>query len=357
MTTKGSEDENKVDPDLAGIAARLESLRALVQSISDEVGPGKLLGAESVIERHRPEVYAAMEAVGLAANEFVQGRPHAERLAAAKALVIEKLREISLTSPITFYAAQRNRPRISYYELVSHVRERKAAGADVPTRVLDDYYVHTRIGEGFFNRLNMLARRLTDQAVRCLRPGEHQLHLMSLQYIGGEELMPLVRSAAVAPGIQVTCLDSNVAAVRDAEQRLKPAFGARVQCVMADPVSWLHGPSCASDSICIAYAASLVEILSVKRATRLLEGVYRVLRPGGVFLMGCTAGKTPTGEHMIRDWLLGWDWGYRTEGEWRELFAKTPFKSNNITFEYEPLGINALVRLEKAGEQASRAGD
>jgi SAM-dependent methyltransferase len=356
-TTSGSEDEVEIDPELAGIVARLESLRSLVQSVSDEVGPGKLLGAESVIERRRPEVYVAMDAVGLAAHEFVQKRPPAERLAAATDLVIEKLREISLTSPITFYAAQRKRSRLTYFELVSHVRERKAAGADVPTRVLDDYYVHTKIGEGFFNRLNMLARRLTDQAARCLSLADHHLHLLSLQYIGGEELLPLARFAALAPGVQATCLDDSVAAVRDAEQRLKPAFGSRVQCMMADPVNWLHGPACATGSICIAYAASLVEQLPVKRAVRLLEGIYRVLRPGGVFLMGCTPGKPPIGEQMIRDWLLGWDWQYRSEGEWRELFASTPFTADNITFEYEPLGINALVRLEKPGERPQETGD
>ncbi len=168
-----------------------------------------------------------------------------------------------------------------------------------------------------------------------------------MQYIGGDELLPLAHGAATGAGLQVTCLDDSVDAVRDAEQRLRPAFGSRIVCLKADPAVWLNGPSCPGNSICLVYAVSLLEQLPPRRVVRVLQGAYRVLGPGGVLLMGATAGSPPIAEQMIRDWLLGWDWKYRSEAEWREIFSQTPFGADCVRFEYEPLGINALICVEK----------
>ena len=79
----------------------------------------------------------------------------------------------------------------------------------------------------------------------------------------------------------------------------------------------------------------------------MLQDVHRALRPGGVLLMGCTPGRVPVGEHIIRDWLLNWDWQYRSESEWREIFAQTPFAAEHLELEFEPLGVNALILVEK----------
>ena len=112
------------DPGLAAIAARLKAVHALLQRAATEAGQGTMRGAEALIERYRPEVYAAMDEVGLAAEEFRLSAPSPERLAAAQALLIGELREIWLTSPIAFYGSQRKHRRASYFELIEHIRQR-----------------------------------------------------------------------------------------------------------------------------------------------------------------------------------------------------------------------------------------
>lgn len=337
----------KLDPDLGQIRRALDAVGDLIQRISDEVGPGTLRGADAAVERHRSEVYDAMELVGLAAHEFLQATPAPDRIVAAQALVVGKLRDISLTSPIALFGAGGKHPRLSYFELVQHVRAGRAAGADVPTRVLDNYYIHTRIGEAFANRLRLVNQRLLEEVERCEAAAVRPLPVISLQYVGGEELLRLAQDGDRLAAIRVTCIDRAAAAVRHAEQTLRPTFNSRIQILMADPLQWLGGPASPSGTACVVYDVSLLEQLASKRVVRILNGVYRTLRTHGVLLMGSTAGNAPVAERMLRDWLLGWDWQYRSESEWRDLFAQSQFGADCLTFDYEALGINALIRAEK----------
>ena len=141
MTTGPELDEEHPDPEIQLIASRLEAVGELLQRISDEVGQGTVRGADSVIERRRPELYAAMEALGETVYHFTESRPTPERLAAVQRLVIGRLQEYSQSSPITLYGSQGKRSRMSYFEVVEHVRASRASGADVRSRAFDDYYV------------------------------------------------------------------------------------------------------------------------------------------------------------------------------------------------------------------------
>lgn len=336
--------------DLAAIADRLEAVRRLLARIKNEVGPHTVRGAEAIIERERATVYSALESLGLAVHEFVQTDPPPERLAAVRALLSDHLQRVSLTSPITLYAAQGKRKALSYYELIRHIQARRAAGADVVARVLDDFYAHTRTGEAFLNRLNLIVRRLADEVAGRLAAGEQPLHVVSLHYIGGDDLLSLAEAVTVAAGLQLTCLDDNREAVRDAEQKLKPVFGGRIRCLKAAAAKWLHGPDCQPGTAGIIYAPSLIEQLPTNQALRVLAGAHRALRPGGALLLGVTAGEPPVAERMIRDWVLGSDWQYRSEDEWHALFAQSPFGADGLAFEYEALGINAVMCARKTAQ-------
>lgn len=337
------------DADLNPLIACLDDLRELLQCISDEVGAGTVRGAELVVERRRSEVYTAMTALGTAIHQFMQTHPSPDRLEAAKALVADRVLSVSLTSPIALYSARSIRNRLSYFEVVEHVRAGRAAGADVRTRVLDDFYVHTHIGQSFVSRLALLTGRLVAAVAACEMADRRTTHVVSLQYIGGHDLLPLARDSQLLAGLQLTCIDSAAAAVRHAERTLRPAFNTHVQVMMADPVKWLQGPECSSGSVCAIYAPSLLEQLTWPQVVRVFEGVHRALAPGGFLLMGSSAGNAPLPERMLRDWLLNRPWTYRSENEWRELFAQSPFGADHVTFEYEPLAINALIHVQKSG--------
>jgi SAM-dependent methyltransferase len=243
--------------------------------------------------------------------------------------------------------ASDKRRRPSYHEIVEHLRARRAAGADLAARVIDDYHAHTRLGEAYLNWLNLVRTRLVDETAHALASGERRIPFVSLQFVGGHDLLPLAEVMGQCENCQLICLDESVEAVRAAEQTLRPAFGRRVRCLKADPVRWLEGPDCPPASVRIIYAESLMQRSSDKRVLRLLENAHRALQPGGVLLLGASPGNPPVAEQMLREWLLMVDWQFRSEAQVRALFARSPFSEESLTFVYEPLGLNALVRAEK----------
>lgn len=337
----------QLDADLAPIAARLDDLRDLLERLAREMGPLSVPASEAVTKNARAEVYAEMERLGLAMYEFMRTGPTPERVIAGQSLVLKQVYEISVGSPATSFVTHDKRHRPSYYEIVKHLRAGQSAGADTAARLIDDYFVHNRIGEAYVSWVELLRRRLPAEASRWLSTTQQPINFVSLQYIGGYDLLPLASVIATGDAGQLICMDKNREAARNAEQTLKPVFGSRVQCRMADPLRWLDGPECPPRSVSILYAESLVQQLADKRASRFLQAAYRALRPGGKVLLGSAPGELPIAEQMIRKWLLGPEWKYRSENEWRELFEQSPFGVDHLTFEYEPMGINALVCAAK----------
>ncbi len=347
MSEAGAPQHMMPERDLSAIAEKLQAVGDLLRLITDEVGPGTPRVADAAIERHRSEVYGAMERLGLAIQEFMDTRPTPERVAAGQSLVLERVYEISVGSPTTSFVAHDKRHRPSRYELVKHLRAGLSAGADPAARLIDDYFVHNRIGEAYVSWVELLGRRLPAEASRLLSSREQPMDFVSLQYIGGYDLLPLASVMATSGAGRLICMDKSREAVRNAEQTLKPAFGSRVRCRMADPLQWLDGPECPRESVSILYAESLLQQLPDNRIPRFLQAGFRALRPGGVLLLGSAPGPLPVAERMIREWMLGPEWKYRSESECRELFAQTPFGADSLTFEYEPLGVNALIRAVK----------
>ncbi|MCU0506974.1 MAG: class I SAM-dependent methyltransferase [Anaerolineae bacterium] len=345
--TNADPGNEEVGADLQPIADRLAAVADLVRAIGEEAGVGVLRGAEAAIERHRHAIYAAMETLGLAIHEFARSNPPAERLIEGQRLVVERLYAVSLSSPTTSFVASDKRRRPSYHEIVEHVRANRAAGADLAARIMDDYHAHTRLGEAYRNWLSLVRTRLVDAVTHALASGERRLTFVSLQFVGGHDLLPLAELMAQGEDCRLICLDANAEAVRSAEQTLRPAFGRNVHFRKAEPARWLEGPDCPPASVSIVYAESLMQRLSDKRFLRLLQNAHRALRPGGVLLLGASPGEPPVAEQMLREWLLMVDWQFRSEDQIRALFARSPFGADSLAFEYEPLGINALVRAEK----------
>jgi hypothetical protein len=60
--------------------------------------------------------------------------------------------------------------------------------------------------------------------------------------------------------------------------------------------------------------------------------------------MGSVTDAAPVEEQRLRAWVMSWDWHYRGEAEWRELFAQTPFRDEDMQVEYEPLGVGLVIR-------------
>jgi hypothetical protein len=336
-------DEPTKYPDVAELFDKLAS----IQSLIDRVVAEPRVPAATVIQRYREDVYRAMFELGAAIHRFELTDPAPERLTAARAALVNLGRLWFPTHPMMAAGQRRPGRRLAYYELVELILASLAAAAEPAPVLLSDYAINSVIGQTFRNRLALIASRLREEVDARQAAGHRPLQLYSLHYLGGSELLHLTDDSRRLDGLRVTCLDASPAAIRHAEQTLEPAFKRRISFQMADPERWLSGPACPRQDACIVYCVSLLEQVDSKSALAILRGAYELLRDGGVLLMGSVTDTPPIEEQRLRAWVLSWDWHYRSEREWRDLFAQTPFRAEDVTWEYEPVGAGLVIRARR----------
>ncbi len=336
------------DPELSALLERLNPIRDLAQRISREPRPTSSGAATAIVERYRGEMYAAMFELGAAIHRFEQTQPSSERLAAAREVVVSTGRKWFPTNPIMTTGVRAPGQRLPYYQLVETLLSALSAPGELVPMLLSDYAINSVIGRAFRNRLELTAKALREETARRHAARYHPLQLYSLHYLGGRELSHLADDPRRVEGLRITCMDASPAAVRHAEQTLEPVFRRRIVFQMADPERWLNGPACPREDACIVYCVSLLEQLDSRSVVRILQGVYRLLREGGALVMGSVTDAAPIEEQRLRAWVMSWDWHYRGEAEWREIFARTPFRDEDAQVEYEPLGVGLVIRAQRA---------
>lgn len=288
-----------------------------------------------------------MTALGRAIYDFEQTGPAPQRWAAARKQVLDAVRAWAGTSPM-FAAINPSRgPRVPYHQLIEQVRETMAGGADPPAMLLNDYLLNSLSAQAFRHRLTLSGERLAAEIDTRLARGYRPVRVFSLQYLGRLELLPLADNADRVAGLKITCIDDNPAAIRHGEETLTPKFGQHVAFEMADAARWLRGPTCPRETACIVYAVSALEKYDAKAVVGILRAAHALLRNGGTFIAGSITPNTPVEEQRLRVWLLDWDWRYRSQEEWRGLFAQSPFRDEDVSYEYERLGLNLVISARR----------
>ena len=333
--------------DLALLALRLQEMRDLVDRISGQIDSGASSTIEATIRRYRGEVYAAMDALGNAVYAFQMSRPSPDRLVAARRLVVDPILKWSATSPLFYRGRLETDDQRGYYELAQLMRDQRLSGADAPAMILNDFYLHSMAGEAFRNRLRLIGERLHAEVLQRLALGYRSPRIVALQYASGAALLPLAEDPVAAGKVQITILDGSAPAIRHARRTLQPRFNGNIRFQKADAQRWLYGPDCHRGTACVVYAVSLLERREEAAVVKILQGVYQLLREGGVLLVGSVTPAVPVSERTLRSWFFEQDKYYRDEQEWHKLFAQTPFAPDHLRFEYEPVGANLLLTAQR----------
>lgn len=244
--------------DLALLAKRVQELRDLIDRIGRQMGPGSLGATEAILARNRPQVYAAMDALGMAVHAYQLSRPAPDQLDAARRMVVNPILEWSRTSPV-FNRGQQTGLLLFYHEMIQLMRDARVSGADAPALILNDYYLHSVSSSATRNRLQLMGERLYAETQHHLASGVRSPRVVSLQYDGGPTLMPLASDPAVAGRVQLLCLDSSAPAIRHAIRTLEPVFKGNIRFQKTDVRRWLFGPDCKQETAHVVLVFSLLE--------------------------------------------------------------------------------------------------
>ncbi len=292
---------------------------------------------------HRPAMLAAMHDLGASIDAFLAGQPPAGEVERVYRQVTEPIRAWSATGPFFHHSFTKPRGYPGDFETIEIIYDCQPTGEDLPGLILDDYYLHARPAQAVRNRLTYLATRLHIEVRRRANSGDAPARLLSLGSGPARELAILARQPDFASGVDVTCLDLDAAALDCARQRIGGRLDGQVHFVCDNALRYAHGTHRPDQPFDVIYAAGLFDYLNTGLAARLIEDCYGLLAPGGVLIVGNFSLETHPSDRVLIDWLLDWHLLYRSEADYRAIFAQTCFDPADLHFEYEPLRANLFA--------------
>lgn len=153
----------------------------------------------------------------------------------------------------------------------------------------------------------------------------------------------IARHPDFAAAVEVTCLDLDTAALAYARQRIEGRLDGQVQYVCENALRFARGAQRPTWPFDVIYAAGLFDYLGADLAVRLIEDCHGLLALGGMLIVGNFSQETHSSDRTLIEWLLDWRLLYRTEADFRAIFARTSFGAATLHFEHEPLRANLFA--------------
>lgn len=149
------------------------------------------------------------------------------------------------------------------------------------------------------------------------------------------------------PDIVATCLDIDVQAL-DYAERIAVDIGVqdRVSFVQANAVKLALGrETLALRSQDLIYSIGLIDYLPDHLVVRLLDWIFRGLRPGGTAVVGNFDIDNP--DKAFMDHLLDWRLIHRSPRDLMTLFAQSEFGAGAVEIRREATGINLFASARR----------
>lgn len=156
--------------------------------------------------------------------------------------------------------------------------------------------------------------------------------------------------------VKTVCLDREPYALDYAQSQIRKSIkpGAPIETVFLKEdavlgiikknrfISEINGSSVIS-------CAGLYDYLSDRLASKMIEGMYALLAPGGTLLVGNVSNETP--DRFSMDFLMEWNLVLRGADEMLRLVPEKLSQDPQISVEVvaEPLGLNLFLRIKKPG--------
>jgi hypothetical protein len=347
-------DSTHADPALAVPAAlrsRLQQVAETLAQITADIKRATHIDMPIILAEHRATFYQAMESLGNGILAFLAEEPRPDEVQAVREQIVRQVREWSSTSPLIRHSLGKPRGQSSDPELVKRLMRGRPAGADIPSLILNDFYMHSVGGLAYRGRVGLLVKAMQQSVSRHAAAGADPVRVLSLHVSGAGEILSLAQDKTFAEVAEVTCIDSRPTALRDVRNSLEDQLQRRCSFVHADALHYAERPDRPRHPYHVIYGVSIFEHLETNSASRLARDCHTLLAPGAILLAGSITPSVPACEQILRAWLTDWDLQYRDETTWRQVFARSGFDANALRFEYEWYKANVIVSAERDGRK------
>jgi SAM-dependent methyltransferase len=291
----------------------------------------------AILNENRATFYRAMADLGDGIIDFLAEGPASKQVESVRAQVVTPIRAWSATSPIFNRMALPSLRGHLDFEVPTLIIENRQAGADFPSVVMNDFYLHGFAARAVRNRFALLTRHLLHEVNQRTKTGGPPVRMLDLTCSSRTVTVNLDEEPTLT-AIQLTCLGEDAAALRNVRAKLTKYMNTPPKFLRVSPLKYAHSPLRHSQAYDICYSAMLLDSLSDSKAVTLMSDCYGLLAPEGVLILGCPTRGVPISERVLIAWILGLTNHYRDETDLGKLLAQTPFRAEDVRFELEPLG-------------------
>jgi SAM-dependent methyltransferase len=100
----------------------------------------------------------------------------------------------------------------------------------------------------------------------------------------------------------------------------------------------------------LIFSTGLFDYLEDKVSIRLISNLRKLMKPDGVMVISNYRDKYSNPSLHFMEWVGEWNLVYRTEDEFSQVFEKSNFSRNHLTFEYEQQGIMQYCFARNTGQ-------
>lgn len=338
------------------LAATLREQVAAVLGVLDTAasengtGPGQI--QPRLIEKYRPQIYAAMRDVGNTLSDFFDENHEPPDLETLRSDHLEPIISLSRSLPVFRRAEQWTKDGEDTAELHRILVEARPGGFDMRTTLLDDYYQQEDGAASLRGRALALMKSMRDEFAARSGPEGKPVRVL---VVGADSILTLgpalpKESHPDLPRLNLSVLivDRDTNALRRARQRFEASAGTRPDVLLADPLVLARHPSRPVGSFEIVYTLTQYDVLPPDKALAFTKSIVPFMKPGGVLLTGSYLPDLSRASRALAFALVGMRWEYWDELKWKRMLAQLPFDIEASRFEAYPPATLAVLARRKA---------
>ncbi|MCS7090946.1 MAG: class I SAM-dependent methyltransferase [Verrucomicrobiota bacterium] len=306
----------------------------------------------AVAEKAAKNVLPCMDEL-FARFESACARIPRERLGGHRSYMRRQLHPLTMCSPFAYRTFHKPLGYAGDYEMVNMIVRNGWEGNSLYAMVVNKWFLVQPPAEAHRNRIDFLARRLVEEAVR-IAPESRRLKVLNLACGPAQELQKLLISSALSDVLDVLAVDFDAETLGYLQKRLKELMWRhnRSTSITLKQTSVFHLlkesergkntlPGAPFD---MAYCAGLFDYLSDAVCRSLLRYMYEQLRPGGLLLATNVHPCNPLRNGM--EHLLDWHLIHRTGEEMAALARELPPTTETRVWA-ESTGVNVFLEIRK----------
>lgn len=232
------------------------------------------------------------------------------------------------------------------YYMMEMIYRHQPGGDGKLGHLVDQWMLGSVPSEAVRGRRELLGRELM-AIFNARHQGAERLQIMSLACGPAREFCDFITGCESSEAIDAFLVDIDPDALQQASANVNTVKSrASVRFMRENLIRWALGRVTHHfGQQDVIYSAGLTDYLGRSLFTALVRQCYEHLKPGGTLIIGNFGPANP--HRAFMDHLLKWELIHRSEAELLEIFADTPFGSDDVEILSEKHGVNLFVRAVK----------